>query len=515
MAGPVTRRGGGGNDVNEPSGPPGTHSPPPSLGDEAARASQPANAPQAQESTALLAQILQSMQQSQQSFQLAMQQQADANRITMQEQSQLLALMLQERDRRPTPSPHHSTSQQDDPLPRQDARAYVDDPGTPLMPRPRPLLPHLQQAQQVSDISTASARRPTVKPDDIGLYEGNPETLEFFRSRVGALVQSRKDSAWEQAIVQTLPLCLRGTAAQWYQLMSIDARQSLSEGWMAWDEALCAAFRPDDGEARAVADARKWVPSSESVQQYFYSKLSLLRSAYPDRSQADLAKEICLGLPESFKLSIRSHLGIVTNVQDMLVEMKAFEAPWRAANKCPLKGMSSVPQVITSATVTPHATEVTVQTSQAAQRSQSAIVNRSATPKRLFSLADTYRPENISYVQRDGKRVRAYKMPHSGNTLYLNRNCGKCMANHFDFEHDHLKGTVKAEPDIFLVQAELALASAYGYTMSIGDTIDVDDTDDSFTSSPDSSFGGSETSTVVSSCDASLSGESQTAKSLN
>lgn len=90
-----------------------------------------------------------------------------------------------------------------------------------------------------------------------------------------------------------------------------------------------------------------------------------------------------------------------------------------------------------------------------------------------LSLADSYRPENVSYTERNGRPVRAYLMPHSGKTIYLGRSCGKCSQAHFDFEHDHM-AKVKTEmqySQAFLAQTELDLAKAYGYAVLVGEPL--------------------------------------------
>ncbi|SPO28028.1 uncharacterized protein UTRI_05171 [Ustilago trichophora] len=332
--------------------------------------------------------------------------------------------------------------------------------------------------------------KPTVKPDDLGLFDGSPDRLEFFRSRIDALIQSRSDPGWEQAVIETLPLCLRDSAAQWYQLMGSTQRANLSVGWNAWEAALMQAFRPDDGEARRLADSRKWHVKTETVQQYFYSKLSLLRSAYPFRDEKDLAQEIRLGLPDTMRVLVRSHLNASVNPTKMLVELKSLEESWRSATGNAMRSTNLSSQAQTTADNDNAKSQNLFAQPKSAQASR-------ASPKPQaggLSMSADYRPENISFVERDGRKVRAYRLPQSGRTIYLGRSCQKCGQAHFDFEHDHMAASVKKEAHHHYAQAELELVEAYGYPMFNTEPIIVSDDDEtsptpelSFTSSGDSS----------------------------
>ncbi|SAM60925.1 uncharacterized protein UBRO_20211 [Ustilago bromivora] len=107
-------------------------------------------------------------------------------------------------------------------------------------------IPRFPPISPLGSPATAASQQHHVCPEDIGLFDGTPEHLEFFRGQVDALIHSRADVSWEYAIVQTFPLCLRDTAAHWYQLLSTETRLNLGT-WVTWHHKLCCAFCSDDG----------------------------------------------------------------------------------------------------------------------------------------------------------------------------------------------------------------------------------------------------------------------------
>ncbi|SNX86178.1 uncharacterized protein MEPE_04887 [Melanopsichium pennsylvanicum] len=344
-----------------------------------------------------------------------------------------------------------------------------------------------------SAIVSTSSRRPSVKPEDIGTYDGSSDLLEFFLGRVAALVESRQDPAWESAIIEVLPLCLRKTASQWYQLLGSPTRRKLNTSWAKWETALRNAFQPDASEIRRLADERRWDWTKESIAAYFYAKLSLLRAAYPTRVEGDLLHKIRLGLPSSLQLDVRSHMAAIPNMDNLLIELRNLEGPWRAT----LKSSSShragqrnevAPQQQAQLRFGPpflsSSNHLGIQRQDMGPRAPTP--TRSEANNRLpapAGLSASYNPANISYIHKDGRNIRAYKLPSNGRPIYLSRSCRVCSQDHFGFEHEFLSRQPKAEAHI--AQAELELAQAYGYPTTCFEPIYISDDD---SNSPDTSF---------------------------
>ena len=358
-----------------------------------------------------------------------------------------------------------------------------------------PAFDQLHDELPFASATPSQARRHAIKPEDIGTFDGSSDRLEFFLGRVNALVQSRRDPTWEAAIVDILPLCLCDTAAQWYQLLGPHQCIRLNTAWSDWEAALQKAFQPDASEIRRIADERRWDWQKESIAAYFYAKLSLLCAAYPTRLHADLVHKICLGLPASLQLDVRSHMAPKPSMDDLLMELRNLEGPWRAAlrsGSCPTTRHETVTSSMSTSSqygpplAAPTLTAPTTSTAQnqPESRGQPPSTANGQNSGRT-SLAAGYVPANVTYIHRDGRKVRAYKLPHSGQYIYLGRPCRTCSQDHFDFKHKFVSRQPKAEAH--LIQAELDLVQAYGYPMICLNPIYVGD-EESPTSSPDLSF---------------------------
>lgn len=273
-----------------------------------------------------------------------------------------------------------------------------------------------------------------------------------------SLIESRQDPTWESVIIETLPLCLRDTALRWYKVLGSHRRAELNTGWTVWESSLCNAFQPDASEIQCLAGERKWEWPKESIASYFYTKLSLLRAAFPTRQETDLLNEISYGLPASLQLDVRTHLLASPKMDDLLTELRNLEGPWKATLRSgsPYNSRNDpLPQQLT-----PPSTYSTPShlLASAVDTPQSETVNTS----NKFGLATNYEPANISYIDRDSRRVRTYKLPNSRQTISLGRPCRSCSQDHFDFEHDFLSRQPKGEAHI--AYDELELTHAYGYS---------------------------------------------------
>lgn len=229
-------------------------------------------------------------------------------------------------------------------------------------------------AAQDTTPSTAPTCRHTFRPDDIGTFDGDPARLEFFLGRIGSLYYMRNDAFWREPLLETIPLCLKDTAAQWYQTASIEFRASLVT-WPAWEAVLRGAFAMDINTARRLADERKWDPDTEDVGAYFYEKMARLRAAYPDRSESSLCVDIWIGLPEAFMVIVK--LGDEPTPAGLLRDCRQMQNPFKGLGLSKSQGNKkgstprNNPQTTATASVnaaaaTPLSTTTMVSTSGAA-----------------------------------------------------------------------------------------------------------------------------------------------------
>ncbi|SOV01666.1 uncharacterized protein UDID_18168 [Ustilago sp. UG-2017a] len=277
-------------------------------------------------------------------------------------------------------------------------------------------------------------RRPTIKPDDIGMYDGSADNLKFFLGRMKSLIKN--------------------TALHWYKVLSSHRHAELNTGWTVWELSLCNAFQPDASKIRHLAGEQKWEWLKESIASYFYTKLSLLHAVFPTCQEADLLNEIRYGLPASLQLNV--HYNSRNNpVPQQLTLPSTYSTPTH-----PLSSAVNTPRIETPF---PHQD-----------------IN---TPNK-FGLTTNYNPANISYIDRDGRCVWTYKLPNSRQTITLGRPCRSCSQDHFNFEHDFLSRQPKGEAHI--AHDELKLACAYGYSTICPEPVWVGE--DEYISSPGTSF---------------------------
>ena len=85
------------------------------------------------------------------------------------------------------------------------------------------------------------------------------------------------------------------------------------------------------------------------------------------------------------------------------------------------------------------------------------------TAGRRPSLKDTYNPQNISQTpsQNDpSKKLRTYTLP-DGTSIQMTRNCTKCDAPHFTFEHDYLVNKSKRKASNLTIEGYPIIQSSY------------------------------------------------------
>lgn len=284
------------------------------------------------------------------------------------------------------------------------------------------------------------SRRYNITSTDVGLFDGDTSELNFWLERVSTLYDMKEDPAWRQQLMETIPLCLRGSAKKWYQAIAqTDQRRELLE-WTSFSEHIRLAFEPAASSLRRQADERKFRYKEEEAGDYFYEKLSLLRAAYRHRTDAELVHDIWLGLPDTLQTVCRAPATDRT-LKSLLTELRLYESSWR-------NGDSRDRSLRTTASGKRAQIQASADETTPTVSSKASTPSAAPNTRQRVDLSATYKPENIKMI----KGERWYLVPGTTRMMKLERTCNTCKQAHFDFEHHHLAKPVKAEANMAFEQ---------------------------------------------------------------
>ena len=180
-------------------------------------------------------------------------------------------------------------------------RNPVPTPSNPAASRANPIPRAETQAPQ-SNVDSHGETEPIISgkihkiPSDI-LIPLDPDkgATNLYCKNLERLV----DIYGELSVLAAIPGTLQGRAKDWFaaNILPRTSRNSVA----SWITALKAAF-PVDPDAWGIAQDRRYNPSSDnSVMDYFYNKVNLLRTADQDIGDSDIKKSIWRGLPGEFQ----------------------------------------------------------------------------------------------------------------------------------------------------------------------------------------------------------------------
>lgn len=315
-------------------------------------------------------------------------------------------------------------------------------------------------------VSQPQPKRWEWKVSDLGTFDGDPESFLTWSRHIRQLWDRKIDPHYREPLLDTLPLCFRGAAKDWFNSLSGEEVLAL-KSWEHYEEKLRRYFAPDDILIKELADSRKWEFKKEGVSDYYFDKKKLLAGAYPNHQERDLCHNIWMGLPSSFRLHCRTPMANNPTCLDLLLEMRKMEETWKGE-----QGVRRNPasQGLKSTT----AKQESKDTSQSSNLLKPVKSERSAKRR---PLKETYTSKNIFYKNK----VRHYRIPDTDEVLELQRPCSKpgCHGDHFDFEHDFLVGdsNKKIKQEIHYVEGYVA-HSIYDFNNSdvSDDSMDTDDT---------------------------------------
>lgn len=306
-------------------------------------------------------------------------------------------------------------------------------------------------------------RRGNFKAEELGTFDGSPEKLGFFLSRIDGFWETSSDPAWREPLFNTLPMCLRDGAAEWWQSCMRSEPFRLNKDWPTLKNEMKQAFGLDDEDAQSLADRRRWKVGSEEIGTYFHTKHRLLLEAYPEKSEKNLVSAIIKGLPDDFKMSIRTNLSGSPTLSALLVELRNYASKYRRAG-----GQSRSSQQPNAPSTRPGKS------------------NSPSSSRKGASLEDTFDPKR--YWKEDGKDK--YRVPGTEEVITRTRPCdydGDCGGPHFRFMHTWLQAQKRKKKEENKQKSSSTTKFIEGYPVDGSDSpndedftmLDTDDEQDS------------------------------------
>ncbi|KAE8240473.1 hypothetical protein A4X13_0g7790 [Tilletia indica] len=296
----------------------------------------------------------------------------------------------------------------------------------------------------------SSGRPLQCKPDLLPKFDGDPKALEVWISRVRDLVRTNRDPSWDIAVVAAIPNAFTGAAARWHAALDddqIEEQRSVADVF----KALRKAFPVNRSTIRADAHLRKWRPRSESAMMYAYDKLSMLRTAYKSTPPTELTlSDIIDGLEDTMKPMIRVDAE-TASMDDLVHELCRWEPVWRSIHKVQLEKHES--DTVHKAASNDKSVNSSAKSSRPAPV---ATAPKPAGERRPPFNLGRYDPSRV--VEATATEKRMYKR-EDGSMMRLNRPCGRCGDDHFDFEHAYLKEGARSFPMVAPADYEVVEAA--------------------------------------------------------
>ncbi|KAE8219880.1 hypothetical protein CF326_g8856 [Tilletia indica] len=295
----------------------------------------------------------------------------------------------------------------------------------------------------------------SIKPEELGTFDGTPEDTELFISNIDAIYQSEPDAsnlpAWEKAILRALPRTMRDEARLWFASLGETSRKELRtlRGETGWFEQLRAAFKPAEAVVRLQARDRTWDPDRETISHYIFAKVALLKAGWPKFTDLDCIADVVAGTPAELARTLRvPHLKKKV-FDELRQEMRVQEEYWREIYNRPLTRETPSDAVSTKNRAPTHgilAQPLTATPSAYAQASPRPpappTFGRGA--RRGKSIRSDFYPARLSYGVNPstGQRNMTYKVPDTDETMWCVRSCRICKGDHFDFAHDYCSSNI-------------------------------------------------------------------------
>ncbi|KAE8228110.1 hypothetical protein CF326_g6970 [Tilletia indica] len=278
-----------------------------------------------------------------------------------------------------------------------------------------------------------------IKSDDISTFDGTPENLELFLARVQAVRFAENDASWDRAVLRAIPLALRGRAAIWHSTLTDRQRSNLFR-IDSWFEALRENFSPHPAIVRRQARERAWEYEVEDILGYVFAKVALLKVAYPGLKEGEVVQEVAERLPVEIQMLLRQPHEHQPSLVKFRAELRVQEVFWRVRYNRPLvtatgEESESTPSKKRTSTFA----ELVAPSTLAMTPASPSFARGSVAQRRGKPYSEDFDPSRIGQGKspRTGKDTMFYRVPDTADTIWCERPCRRCGANHFDFAHEH------------------------------------------------------------------------------
>ncbi|KAE8212388.1 hypothetical protein CF326_g9902 [Tilletia indica] len=112
----------------------------------------------------------------------------------------------------------------------------------------------------------------TIKPDELGTFDGVPEDTALFLANIEAIRATESDPSWEKALLRALPRTLRGPDRLWFASLTESERSSNLKSLTALISAIGSTFKPATNVVRRQARDRCFRPDEEDLVYYSFVK---------------------------------------------------------------------------------------------------------------------------------------------------------------------------------------------------------------------------------------------------
>ncbi|KAE8211916.1 hypothetical protein CF327_g4379 [Tilletia walkeri] len=282
----------------------------------------------------------------------------------------------------------------------------------------------------------------TIKSEDISTFDGTPENLELFWSRVQAVRSAENDANWDRAVLRAIPLALRDRAAIWHSTLTDRQRASLNK-IDTWFIALRENFSPHPAIVRKQARERAWEPDVEDVLGYVFAKVALLKVAFKSMTEGDIVQEVADRMPVDIQMLLRQPHEHQPSLVLLRSELRVQEVFWRLRHNRPLIRPTDDESETTPRSSSSHRTSTFSELVRASAWSITPTphlpARGSVAQRRGRPYAEDFDPTRLGKGKspRTGKETIFYRVPDTSETIWCERPCRRCGANHFDFSHDH------------------------------------------------------------------------------
>ncbi|KAE8240175.1 hypothetical protein A4X13_0g7912, partial [Tilletia indica] len=292
----------------------------------------------------------------------------------------------------------------------------------------------------------------TIKPDELGTFDGVPEDTALFLANIEAIRATESDPGWEKALLRALPRTLRGPARLWFASLTESERSSNLKSLTAFIAALGSTFKPSTNVVRQQARDRYWRPDEENLVHYSFVKAALLKIAWPKISDGELISDVIDGIEPAVAKLMQTPFRDGPTLTALRTEMRVQEIFWRkefqrplvrSSSSSPAAGVPAYDSLTAPATTSlgsafiAHSDATISAYPQTAQPTPTG--RRITNPRQGMSIRSDFTPANLSYRIHPElqKRMMAYQIPLTTKVMWCTRPCDHCQGDHFGFAHDY------------------------------------------------------------------------------